>query len=60
MVILSYVSLVLCVQCYFAHIINVATVFQGGSGRSGIKAFNLGHFFLAACVYFATNFGWTF
>lgn len=60
MVIFSYISLVLCVQCYFVHIINVANVFYNGVGRSGTAALNLGHFFLASCVYFATNYGWTF
>lgn len=60
MVILSYVSLVLCVHCYFCHCLNIVKVIRGQKKDSGEHAVFCGHFFLASCVYFATNYGWTF
>lgn len=60
MAIFSYIALVLCVHCYFVHILALAKAFTGRIDRSGSARFYQGHFFLATCVYFASNFGWTF
>ena len=60
MVIFSYLSLVLCVHFYAVHVVSLLEVFVLRQGGRGELPLLLGHFFLASCVYFATNYGWAF
>lgn len=59
MVILSYISLVLCVHFYAVHVVSlleVAVLRQDGRGELPLL---FGHFFLMACICFASTYGWT-
>lgn len=58
MVIFSYISLVLCVHFYAVYVVSLLEVFVlSQDGRGEIPPL-LGHFFLMACIYFASTYGW--
>lgn len=60
MVILSYISLVLCVHFYAVHVVSLLEVFALRQDGRGEIPLLFGHFFLMSCVYFASTYGWTF
>lgn len=60
MAIFSYIALIVCINYYHNHVLNIVHVLYHHKGKSGILNLCVGHFFLVCCILSGSYFGWTF